>query len=127
MKFTEDEQSKIDKLPVILKYAVESLVGVIKRIIDGDCDADSVTDAMATLDNNAKGRYSDEDLVTYDKAAKILGISVTNRAKLKLLLDMNNIQQVTLHNHKVGFLRSELMALRSKLYDDPKKRHKKFW
>lgn len=125
MNFTEEEQSKLDRLPLVFKLAISTLLDAVRRILDGDCDESAITDTMATLNNNSQGRYADEDLVNYEEAAKILGISATNRMKLKLLLDMNNIQQVTLHNQKVGFKRTEIMALRSKLYDKRKKKRKK--
>lgn len=125
MNFTEEEQSKLNRLPLVFKLAINTLLDAVRRILDGDCDASAITDTMATLNNNSQGRYADEDLVNYEEAAKILGISATNRMKLKLLLDMNNIQQVTLHNQKVGFKRTEIMALRSKLYDKRKKKRKK--
>lgn len=125
MNFTEEEQSKLDRLPLVFKLAINTLLDAVRRILDGDCDESAITDTMATLNNNSQGRYADEDLVNYEEAAKILGISTTNRMKLKLLLDMNNIQQVTLHNQKVGFKRTEIMALRSKLYDKRKKKRKK--
>ena len=125
MNFTEEEQNKLDRLPLVFKLAINTLLDAVRRILDGDCDESAITDTMATLNNNSQGRYADEDLVNYEEAAKILGISATNRMKLKLLLDMNNIQQVTLHNQKVGFKRSEIMALRSKLYDKRKKKRKK--
>ena len=125
MNFTEEEQSKSDRLPLVFKLAINTLLDAVRRILDGDCDESAITDTMATLNNNSQGRYADEDLVNYEEAAKILGISTTNRMKLKLLLDMNNIQQVTLHNQKVGFKRTEIMALRSKLYDKRKKKRKK--
>lgn len=125
MNFTEEEQSKLDRLPLVFKLAINTLLDAVRRILDGDCNESAITDTMATLNNNSQGRYADEDLVNYEEAAKILGISATNRMKLKLLLDMNNIQQVTLHNQKVGFKRTEIMALRSKLYDKRKKKRKK--
>lgn len=125
MNFTEEEQSKLDRLPLVFKLAINALLDAVRRILDGDCNESAITDTMATLNNNSQGRYADEDLVNYEEAAKILGISATNRMKLKLLLDMNNIEQVTLHNQKVGFKRSEIMALRSKMYDKRKKKRKK--
>lgn len=126
MNFTEEEQSKLDRLPLVFKLATNTLLDAVRRILDGDCNESAITDTMATLNNNSQGRYADEDLVNYEEAARILGISETNRMKLKLLLDMNSIQQVTLHNQRVGFKRSEIMALRSKLYDKRKKKRKKF-
>lgn len=116
MKFSEDEEKKIKSLPLVFRLAVDMLVGVIKKILNNECDEDEVTDTMATLNANADSRYSNEDLVNYDQAAKILGVSVTNRIRLKSLLDANGVKQVVMHNQKVGFKRSELMALRTKLY-----------
>ena len=116
MTFNEDEEKKIKSLPLVLRLAVDTLVGIIKKIINNECDEDEVTDTLATLNANADSRYSNEDLVNYDQAAKILGVSVTNRIRLKSLLDANGVKQVVMHNQKVGFKRSELMALRTKLY-----------
>ena len=116
MTFNEEEEKKIKSLPLVLRIAVDTLVGIIKKILNNECDEDEVTDTMATLKANADSRYADEDLVNYDKAAKIIGVSVTNRLKLKSLLDAHGIKQVVMHNQKIGFKRSELMALRTKLY-----------
>ena len=116
MKFSEDEEEKIKSLPIVFRLAVEMLLGLIKKILNNECDEDEVTDTLASLNANADSRYADEDLVNYDKAAKIIGVSVTNRLKLKSLLDAHGIKQVVMHNQKIGFKRSELMALRTKLY-----------
>ena len=116
MIFNEDEERKIKSLPLILRIALDTLVGVIKKILNNECNEDEVADTIATLNANADGRYANEDLVNYDQAAKILGVSVTNRIRLKSLLDTNGVKQVVMHNQKVGFKRSELMALRTKLF-----------
>ena len=116
MTFNEDEEKKIKSLPLVLRLAVDTLVGIIKKIINNECDEDEVTDTLATLDANADSRYSNEDLVNYDQAANILGVSVTNRIRLKSLLDANGVKQVVMHNQKIGFKRSEVMALRTKLF-----------
>ena len=116
MIFSEDEENKIKSLPLVLRLAVDTIVGIIKKIINNECDEDEVTDTLATLNANADSRYADEDLVNYDQAAKILGVSVTNRIRLKSLLDTNGVKQVVMHNQRIGFRRSEVMALRTKLY-----------
>ena len=116
MKFSEDEENKIKSLPLVLRLAVDTLVGVIRKILNNECDEDEVTDTLATLNANADSRYADEDLVNYDQAAKILGVSVTNRIRLKSLLDANGVRQVVMHNHRIGVKRSDVMALRTKLF-----------
>ena len=116
MKFSEDEEKRIKSLPLVLRIALDTLVGVIKKILNNECNEDEVADTIATLNANSDGRYANEDLVNYDQAAKILGVSVTNRLRLKSLLDSNGIKQVVMHNQRIGFRRSEVMALRTKLY-----------
>ena len=116
MTFSEDEERKIKSLPLILRLAIDTLLGVLKKILNDECDEDEVADTMATLNANANSRYANEDLVNYDQAAKILGLSVTNRLRLKSLLDANGVKQVVMHNQKIGFKRSEIMALRTKLF-----------
>ena len=116
MTFNEEEEKKIKSLPLVLRLAIDTLVGIIKKILNNECDEDEVTDTMATLKANSDSRYADEDLVNYDQAAKILGVSVTNRLRLKSLLDANGIKQVVMHNQIIGFRRSEVMALRTKLF-----------
>ena len=116
MTFNEDEENKIKSLPLVFRLAVDMLVCVIKKILNNECNEDEVTDTLATLNANADSRYSNEDLVNYDQAAKILGVSVTNRLRLKSLLDANGVKQVVMHNHRIGFKRSEVMALRTKLF-----------
>ena len=116
MIFSEDEEKKIKSLPLILRIALDTLVGVIKKILNNECNEDEVADTMATLNANANSRYANEDLVNYDQAAKILGVSVTNRLRLKSLLDANGVKQVVMHNQKIGFKRSDVMALRTKLF-----------
>ena len=116
MTFNEEEEKKIKSLPLVLRIAVDTLVGIIKKILNNECDEDEVADTMATLKANADSRYADEDLVNYDQAAKILGVSVTNRIRLKSLLDANGVKQVVMHNQRIGFRRSEVMALRTKLF-----------
>ena len=116
MTFNEEEEKKIKSLPLVLRIAVDTLVGIIKKILNNECNEDEVADTIATLNANSDGRYANEDLVNYDQAAKILGVSVTNRLRLKSLLDTNGIKQVVMHNQRIGFRRSEVMALRTKLF-----------
>lgn len=115
MIFTDEEQNKIDNLPLVLRQAVKYLSGALNNIINGNCNEESLTDTIATLDNNASGRFNDNDLMTYDDACKELHISTTNRVKLRNLCAMNGVKQVTIHNQKVGFRRTEILTLKAKI------------
>ena len=108
-----------------MRYVIYKLVDCIDDIINGKCDEQLIVNTMSTLENNANGRYSKEDLLNYDKAGEILGFGTTNRAGLKKLLDKNGIHEVIINNMKVGFRRDEIMALKDKLNEDIHKRELK--
>ena len=118
-------EEKIDKLPFFMRYVIYKLVDCIDDIINGKCDEQILVNTMSTLENNANGRYSKEDLLNYDKAGEILGFGTTNRIGLKNLLDKNNIHEVVINNMKVGFRRDEIMLLKDKLNDEIRKRELK--
>lgn len=125
MELDEISKDKLAKQPFIMRKAVDYLMGVINTIINGDCNEEAVLSTMGTLNQNAQGKYSDDDLLTYDKACKILGFSVTNRIGLKRLLDKNGIKQVIIHNQPCGFRRDEIIALRDKIDKEVKERELK--
>lgn len=118
-------EEKINKLPVVIRYVIHILLDCIDNIINGKCDEDEIISTVSTLNNNASGRYCKDDLLNYDKAGEILGFGSTNRVGLKRLLDKHNIKEVVINNMKVGFRRSEVMALRDKLNDEIRKRELK--
>lgn len=107
------EREKFKNLSPVMQTAVKALLAAVESILGGDCDEGAVAQAVMTLDANSKGRYNDDDLVTYDRAMKILGI--TDRSKLKHILDVNGVEQVTIHNQKVGFPRSKVLAVKDKM------------
>lgn len=118
-------EEKIDKLPFFMRYIIYKLVDCIDDIINGKCDEQLLVNTMSTIENNASGRYSKDDLLNYDKAGEILGFGTTNRIGLKNLLDKNNIHEVVINNMKVGFRRDEIMALKDKLNDEIRNRELK--
>ena len=108
-------QEKIDNLPLFMRYVIYKLVDCIDDIINGKCDEDILVSTMNTLENNAKGKFSNDDLMNYDQASEALGFGTTNRVGLKRLLDKHGIKQVVINNMKCGFRRDEIMALKDKL------------
>lgn len=125
MELNDKTKEKIDNLPIVLKMAVNYLLDMVDKIINGECNEDAVTSTIATLNNNAEGRICKDDVLNYDKAGNILGFGATNRTALKALLDKHGIKQVVINNMKCGFLRSDIMALRDKLNEDIRKREVK--
>lgn len=124
MELDSESKDKLAKQPFIIRQAANYVLNILNTLINGGCDEDKITSTMGTLSQNAQGRYSDDDLVNYDNACKILGFSVTNRVGLKRLLDKNGIKQVVINNMKCGFVRSDIMAIRDKLNEDIRKKEK---
>ena len=108
-------RERIEKLPFFLKYIIGILLDCMDDIINGKCNEDVLVSTLSTLERNANGKFSNEDLMNYDEAGKVLGFGTTNRCGLKKLLDKNNIHQVIINNTKCGFRRDEILLLKSKL------------
>lgn len=115
-------QEKIDKLPFFMKYVVSKLIDCIDDIVNNKCDEDVLLTTMNTLENNAKGKFSNDDLMNYDQAGDALGFGTTNRVGLKRLLDKHGIKQVIINNMKCGFRRDEIMALKDKISTKKKRK-----
>lgn len=115
---TATAQERIDKLPPVFRYVIGVLVDCIDNIVNGKCDEDTMVSAMGTLQNNASGKFSKDDLLTYDEAGVLLGFGKTNRVGLKRLLDKNGIKQVVFGNAKVGFRRSEIITLKARIENE---------
>lgn len=116
MELSDKTKEKIDKLPIVLKMAVNYLLDMVDKIINGECNEDTVASTIATLNNNASRRVCKDDVLNYDKAGEILGFGATNKYGIK---------QVVINNQRCGFLRSDIMALRDKLNEDIRKREAK--
>lgn len=117
---TPEANAKINKLPLTLRTAAKILVEGLSDIFAGKCDEGEVANMVCTADSNARGRYADEDLMTYDQAQRVLKIA--DRNKLKATMDKYGIQQVIMNNHKVGFPREAVLALKTKLKKEEVKR-----
>ena len=111
MLITQETQDKINKLPLPLRVASNMLLDCLENLIGGKCDKDEILRTISDMNDYAQGKYSDNDLVNYDEACKILGYTVTNRLGLKKELDRNGIKQVVMNNQRVGFPRHKVEAL----------------
>ena len=111
MLITQETQDKIDKLPIPLRIAANALLNALENLIGNKCDNEEILRTMSDFNDYAQGRYSEEELVNYDDACRILGYSVNNRTGLKSFLDKDGVKQVVLNGHSVGFPRRKVEAL----------------
>lgn len=110
---TEDAKQKLVELPLVLRTGAKMLVDGLQSILGGNCNEDEMASLVVRAETNARGKYSDDELVTYDEAGRILGIK--NRNKLRATLNKFNVEQHTLTNHKCGFPREQVLVVRNKL------------
>ena len=78
---------------------------------------------MARFNAESKGFFDKKSFVNYDKAMRITGIK--QRTKFKETCDDYGIEQKTINNQKVGFLRSEIEDLKEKLREENKREVKR--
>lgn len=115
MLVTRETQDKIDKLPLPFRVASNMLLDCLNSLVNNKCDETQVATLVGTLNENAKGKYSNDDLMNYDKACDALGYTRTNRVGLKRELDKHGIKQVVINGHRVGFPKHKIEALVSRL------------
>ena len=72
MELDSESKDKLSKQPFIIRQAASYVLNLLNTLINGGCDESTVVSTMGTLNQNAQGRYSDDDLVNYDNACKIL-------------------------------------------------------
>ena len=111
MLVTQETQDRIDELPSPLRMAANALLNALENLVGNKCDSEEILRTMSDFNDYAQGRFSEDDLVNYDEACKILGFSTSNRVGLKRILDRNGIKQVVINNQRVGFPRHKVEAL----------------
>lgn len=122
-------QNDIDKLKkkvdAVLKNEVSQLSGLKRILFDGvlsylmnilsdDCSEKDIALALNSLSKVNSEYIREDDYLNYDKAMKMLCFSA-NRAGFSTLMKKNGIQQHTFKNQKIGFKKSEILALIAEL------------
>jgi len=97
------------KLSPILTELRRILAGGIHRIDNDECSETYAMGLVSKFNAESKGYYNKDSLVNYDKAMRITGIK--NRNKFLELCKKHNIEQKTLNNQSVGFLKCEIEQL----------------
>lgn len=100
-----------DKSPVI-EEARRFVQSILDRIDRDECSEEELLHFIERTNAHTNGYYREEDFVNYDKAQKMLHIG--DRTKMKAFLDRNRVKMHKFNNMPVGFLRSEVEALKTK-------------
>lgn len=91
--------------------ALMILDNIKERIEDCEYSDDEILGVICGLDAKARGYINTRDLLTYDKAMRMLGIK--SRNKFSSLCRENGISNVRINNMRVGFRREDI----ERLYD----------
>ena len=117
-----DEKKNKPKSP-ILQEIRRILADGIKRIDNDECNEDYAYGMMSRFNAESKGFFDKKSFVNYDKAMRIVGIR--QRTRFKEMCDAYGIEQKTINNQKVGFLRTEIEDLRDKIREENKREGKR--
>lgn len=99
-----------------LKHIRSILAHGIEMIDNDQCSEAEGAAMLSRFNSESQGYYDKYSLVNYDKAMKILGVK--NRNTFKALCEKNHIEQKKLNNQSVGFLRSEIEDLQTRLRNE---------
>jgi hypothetical protein len=109
-------KEEVDALSPIRKLVFSTIFGRIFDIFSADCNEDELAGALNTID-----KMNSKDYVTYDGAMKILCMG-NNRSGFKKLMDKYGIKNQSFNNHKIGFKRSDILAVKDKLKEERQKK-----
>lgn len=116
-------KEEVDKLSGIKKFLFETLFSRIFDIFSEDCSEEDISSAVNSLEK-VNGEYvRPDDYLNYEQAMKLLGFS-NNRNGFCVLMKKHGIKQHTFKNQKIGFKKSDILALKSKLEENLNKQFK---
>lgn len=92
----------------------------IKRIDNDECSEESALGMVARFNIESDRYYDKKRFINYDEAMRMIGIK--SRGIFKKLCDSNGIEQHSVGNVKVGFLREEIEELAKQTREENRKR-----
>lgn len=98
-------KDEIGKLSGIKKFLFETLFSRLFDIFTEDCSDNDLAQAINSIE---------DDFLNYDSAMRILHYS-SNRVGFSNLMKKKGIKQHKFRNQKIGFKKSEILALKAEL------------
>lgn len=116
-------KEEVEKLSGIKKFLFETLFSRIFDIFNEDCTEEDISSAVNSLEKVNSEYVRPDDYLNYDKAMDILHFG-NNRAGFSALMKKHGIKQHTFKNQKIGFKKSEILALKAELEANLNKEYK---
>lgn len=102
-------KDEIGKLSGIKKFLFETLFSRLFDIFTEDCSDNDLAQAINSIEKVNSEYVREDDFLNYDSAMRILHYS-SNRVGFS-----NGIKQHKFRNQKIGFKKSEILALKAEL------------
>lgn len=103
-------KDEIGKLSGIKKFLFETLFSRLFDIFTEDC----IAQAINSIEKVNSEYVREDDFLNYDSAMRILHYS-SNRVGFSNLMKKKGIKQHKFRNQKIGFKKSEILALKAEL------------
>lgn len=114
-------KEEVNKLSGLKKILFESLFTRIWDIFSDDCSENDISEAVNSLDKVNSEYVRPSDVLKYDECMEYLHYG-NNRVGFKRLMDARGIEQVIFKNRKIGYRKSDILALKAELDAEYKKK-----
>lgn len=103
-------KEELSKLSPIKRWLFETLFDKIWAIFSDECSETEISSAINSLEKVNSEYVRPTDVLNYDESMHLFNFS-NNRVGFKRLMDSKGIKQVVFKNRKIGYRKSELLAL----------------
>lgn len=107
-------KDEIGKLSGIKKFLFETLFSRLFDIFTEDCSDNDLAQAINSIEKVNSEYVREDDFLNYDSDMRILHYS-SNRVGFSNLMKKKGIKQHKFRNQKIGFKKSEILALEAEL------------
>lgn len=112
-------KEEVSKLSGLKKILFDTVFSRLLDILSEDCSENDVAQAINSIEKVNSEYVRPTDVLNYDESMRVLNFS-NNRVGFKRLMDAKGIEQVIFKNRKIGYRKSEILALKSELEAEQK-------
>lgn len=112
-------KEEVSKLSGLKKILFDTVFSRLLDILSEDCSENDVAQAINSIEKVNSEYVREDDFLNYDAGLKLLGYS-NNRVAFSNLMKKHGIKKQVFRNQKVGFKKSEILALKSELEAEQK-------
>lgn len=103
------------QISMIKKIALEILKIIENKIKNNECSDDYILNVASKINAEMNGYIREDELLNYDQAMKMLGIS--NRNVFNKICKDNKVENIKIKNVHVGFRKNDIECLALKIKD----------